>query len=234
MANPQRRPGQNDKVFKTTPGAGRRINPKAKPKAKPTPKPAAKPTKPALSSTGVNKTNGRTAVPTGSKEYNDWRNAQIEANRQRLKGVGNPPDKPAPKPEPKPSPSPAPVRSPAIGAPVHARPQAFGAATQVSGGVLSGAPAPSAYAPQAGAAQRPNTPQPMSPQYGGNDEPGRMGQNENGYQMPAQPKPAGGPDANGIDMERRRAFLDAEDSLSGLKAVKELLNRRKLSISVEN
>jgi hypothetical protein len=113
----------------------------------------------------------------------------------------------------------------------------------VRGGVLSGAPAPSVYAPQAGAAPKPNAPvaaakeQPMSPQYGGNDEPGRLGQNEGGYQMPpqAQPQqPAGGPDANGIDMERRRAFLDAEDSLSGLKAVKELLNRRKLSISVEN
>jgi hypothetical protein len=35
-------------------------------------------------------------------------------------------------------------------------------------------------------------------------------------------------------MERRRAFLDADNSLSGLKAVKELLNRRKLSIAVEN
>jgi hypothetical protein len=43
-----------------------------------------------------------------------------------------------------------------------------------------------------------------------------------------------GIDENGIDMERRRAFLDADNSLAGLKAVKELLNRRKLSISVEN
>jgi hypothetical protein len=124
---------------------------------------------------------------------------------------------------------PAPVlRSPAIGAPVHAKPQDFGAAAVTQ---------PSAFAPQVGQAPRPNAPQPaMSPQYGGNDEPGRMGQNENGYQMPQQPQApaAGGPDANGIDMERRRAFLDADDSLSGLKAVKDLLNRRKLSISVEN
>jgi hypothetical protein len=35
-------------------------------------------------------------------------------------------------------------------------------------------------------------------------------------------------------MERRRAFLDADNSMAGMKAVKELLNRRKLSISVEN
>jgi hypothetical protein len=132
------------------------------------------------------------------------------------------------------------LRSPAIGAPIHAKPAAFGSATKLQGGTLSAQP--SVYAPQVGQAPKPNTPQPaaqpitMSPQYGGNDEPGRMGQNEGGYQMPQQAPatPAGGPDANGIDMERRRAFLDADNSLDGLKAVKDLLNRRKLSISVEN
>ena len=160
--------------------------------------------------------------------------------QNKTKPAAKPEAKPAPKPQPKPAPkpaatpqpaaappAPAPLRSPAIGAPVHAKPQDFGAA----------AVQPSAFAPQVGQAPRPNAPQPaMSPQYGGNDEPGRMGQNENGYQMPQQPQApaAGGPDANGIDMERRRAFLDADNSLDGLKAVKDLLNRRKLSISVEN
>lgn len=35
---------------------------------------------------------------TGSNQYNAARNRQIEAERERLKGVGNPPAKPAPKP----------------------------------------------------------------------------------------------------------------------------------------
>ena len=158
---------------------------------------------------------------------NDMR--YVEAQRvKRQDAITNAQNKTKPAATPQPAAAPpAPVlRSPAIGAPVHAKPQDFGAA----------AVQPSAFAPQVGQAPRPNAPQPaMSPQYGGNDEPGRMGQNENGYQMPQQPlAAAGGPDANGIDMERRRAFLDADDSLSGLKAVKDLLNRRKLSISVEN
>jgi hypothetical protein len=33
------------------------------------------------------------------------------------------------------------------------------------------------------------------------------------------------------DYERRRAFLDADNSLDGMKAVRDLLKRRKLSIS---
>jgi hypothetical protein len=35
-------------------------------------------------------------------------------------------------------------------------------------------------------------------------------------------------------MERRRAFLDANNSLDGMTAVRELLKRRKLSISVSD
>lgn len=123
-------------------------------------------------------------------------------------------------------------RSPAASAPIHSSPAQ-----------RAPQPAGSPYAPQAGQAPRPNTPvasppapQPsepaMSRQYQGNDEPGRLGQAEGGYAgQPTQPAPT---DANGFDMERRRAFLDADNSLDGIKAIKELLNRRKLSISVEN
>jgi hypothetical protein len=95
----------------------------------------------------------------------------------------------------------------------------------------------------------------MSPQYGGNDEPGRLGQSEGGYAgQVSQPSPVGPVsdggdyghmaqatrsqqahlDENGIDMERRRAFLDADNSLDGMAAVRELLKRRKLSISVSD
>jgi hypothetical protein len=141
-------------------------------------------------------------------------------------------------------------RSPAIGAPVHARPQAFGAATQASNGTLSAQP--SVYAPQAGQAPRPNTPQPSAaPQPQAPANPFQAIGNIQGQAIPEggaglqqQPVQAGtqeyggqqvqGVGADGVDMERRRAFLDADNSLSGLKAVKELLNRRKLSIAVEN
>jgi hypothetical protein len=62
---------------------------------------AAKPTRPAqLSSRGIrvsDKANKRDAVtvPTGSKEYNDFRQKQIEAEKARLKNVGNASDRPA-------------------------------------------------------------------------------------------------------------------------------------------
>jgi hypothetical protein len=58
---------------------------------------ADKPTRPAqLSSTGIrvsDKGNKRDAVtvPTGSQEYNDYRSKQIEAEKARLRNVGNPP-----------------------------------------------------------------------------------------------------------------------------------------------
>jgi hypothetical protein len=141
-------------------------------------------------------------------------------------------------------------RSPAIGAPVHARPQAFGAATQARNGTLSAQP--SVYAPQAGQAPRPNTPQPSAaPQPQAPANPFQAIGNIQGQAIPEggaglqqQPVQAvtqeyggqqvQGVGADGVDMERRRAFLDADNSLDGLKAVKELLNRRKLSIAVEN
>ncbi|QPD06471.1 hypothetical protein [Synechococcus phage S-SRP01] len=71
--------------------------------AKPAAKPAAKAAKPALSSTGVrvsDKANQRDykAAPTGSKQYNDYRNRQIAGERERLKGVGNPPKAKPPAP----------------------------------------------------------------------------------------------------------------------------------------
>lgn len=58
------------------------------------------------SSTGVrvsDKQNNRDyqAAPTGSQRYNDYRNQQIAAERERLKGVGNSPKAPKP-PAPKP------------------------------------------------------------------------------------------------------------------------------------
>ena len=58
------------------------------------------------SSTGIrisDKENQRDykAAPTGSQQYNDYRNKQIAAERERLKGVGNPPKAPKP-PAPKP------------------------------------------------------------------------------------------------------------------------------------
>lgn len=66
-------------------------------------RPDSKPNKPTLSSTGVrvsDKANQRDyqAAPTGSQQYNDYRNQQIAAERERLKGVGN-----APKPVARPS-----------------------------------------------------------------------------------------------------------------------------------
>jgi hypothetical protein len=60
------------------------------------------------------------------------------------------------------------------------------------------------------------------------DTPMTAGQQEYGGQK------LQGVDNNGVDMERRRAFLDADNSMAGMKAVRDLLNRRKLSISVES
>ena len=122
----------------------------------------------------------------------------------------------------------APLRSPAFSAPVHSKPQDFG----------------SAYAPQAGQAPRPNTPQPAANPFAGIGDVRGQQMNPEAANLRDAPVQAGnqeyqgqtfqGIDANGNDMERRRAFLDADNSLDGMKAVRELLNRRKLSISVEN
>jgi len=127
-------------------------------------------------------------------------------------------------------------RSPAS-APVHAAPAQLRQAPPAQQALAPAPVQPSVYAPQVGQAPRPNTPQPaaqpqpMSPQYGGNDEPGRLGQSEGGYAGNSQQAPA---NENGFDMERRRAFLDADNSLDGMAAVRELLKRRKLSISVSD
>ena len=136
-------------------------------------------------------------------------------------------------------------RSPAIGAPIHARPQAFGSNTKINDGTLSAAPANgSVFAPQAGQAPRPNTPQPAANPFAGIGDVRGQQMNPEAANMRDAPVQASnqeyqgqtfpGIDANGNDMERRRAFLDADNSLDGMKAVRDLLNRRKLSISVEN
>jgi hypothetical protein len=186
---------------------------------------------------GGTRDNPNRLLKTSHPAYARIRQKQIDAERERLRGVGNPPAKPNPPAPPAPQ-----FRSPAIGAPVHARPQAFGAA----------AVQPSAFAPQVGQAPRPNTPQPSAaPQPQAPANPFQAIGNIQGQAIPEggaglqqQPMQAGtqeyggqhlqGVGADGVDRERRRAFLDADDSLSGLKAVKDLLNRRKLSISVEN
>ena len=135
-------------------------------------------------------------------------------------------------------PQPAP-RSPAGAAPIHVPPRAFGAARVAS------ADTGSVYAPQV--PQRPSTPgqavqQQANPFQGIGDVRGQELPQTN-IQQEAQPEVGTqeyggqqlqGIDQNGVDMERRRAFLDADNSMAGMKAVKELLNRRKLSISVEN
>lgn len=68
-------------------------------------RPKVKPDANGRSSRGVrvsDKSNKRDyqAAPTGSQRYNDYRNQQIAAERERLKGVGNPPSKPPKPPAP--------------------------------------------------------------------------------------------------------------------------------------
>jgi hypothetical protein len=139
------------------------------------------------------------------------------------------------------TPAPQPLRSPAIGAPVHASPAAFGSAPKL---------APSPYVGSSAASPaRPSTPgQAVIQQQAANPFQG-IG-DIRGQQLPQAPvqqdaelsagtqqyggQQLQGIDQNGIDMERRRAFLDADNSLDGMKAVRDLLNRRKLSIAVEH
>ena len=101
---------------------------------------------------------------------------------------------------------------------------------------------PSVYAPRAERAPRPNTPvsaskvaAPSNPYAGigdvrGNElgvmPDGSMGVDQKGLGQPLTP--------SDVDTERRRAFLDADNSIDGIKAVKDLLKRRKLSISVSD
>ena len=103
-------------------------------------------------------------------------------------------------------------------------------------------PQPSAYAPQAAQPARPNrpvaSPQPAPqqpapvPATGMGDVRGQQfGTAPTGDFQASDMDPY---TQNGVDMERRRAFLDADNSLDGAKAVRDLLKRRKLSISVED
>ena len=131
-------------------------------------------------------------------------------------------------------------RSPAIGAPVHASPSAFGSVARL---------APSPYVGSSAASPaRPSTPGQAVQQQATNPYAG-IG-DVRGQQLPQSPVQQDAPMAagtqeyggqqvqgvnnDGIDEERRRAFLDADNSLDGMKAVRELLRRRKLSISVSD
>jgi hypothetical protein len=131
-------------------------------------------------------------------------------------------------------------KSPAIGAPVHASPSAFGSAPKLQQQAVSPYVGSSAATPP-----RPSTPaQAPNPFAGIGDVRGNgLGQSpvaqDAQFSTAPAPQEYGGQklqgiDENGIDMERRRAFLDAGNSLDGMKAVRDLLNRRKLSISVES
>jgi hypothetical protein len=138
-------------------------------------------------------------------------------------------------------PQPPAPRSPAVGAPVHASPSAFGSSQKLQQQAVSPYVGSSAATPP-----RPSTPaqapQQANPYAGIGDVRGNgLGQSpvpENAQYSAGTQEYGGqklqGIDENGIDMERRRAFLDAKDSMSGMDAVRELLKRRKLSISVEN
>ena len=186
---------------------GRVVATKPKPETKPADKQAPKPA----------------AKPANVADYKDTQGNVYNGNTGRLRTAAN--RSPASADAP---PAPAPLRSPAFSAPVHSKPQDFG----------------SAYAPQAGQAPRPNTPQPAANPFAGIGDVRGQQMNPEAANLRDAPVQAGnqeyqgqtfqGIDANGNDMERRRAFLDADNSLDGMKAVRELLNRRKLSISVEN
>jgi hypothetical protein len=129
-------------------------------------------------------------------------------------------------------------KSPAIGAPVHASPSAFGSAPKLQQQAVSPYVGSSAATPP-----RPSTPAQAPNPYAGIGDVRGNGLGQSPVAQDAQPsvgtqefggQKLQGIDENGIDMERRRAFLDAGNSLDGMKAVRDLLNRRKLSISVEN
>ena len=214
---------------------------------------------------------------TQEKEGNPFR---FEGKSKTWKPVNNPkPEaKPAAKPAAKPegglarnwrsrangSPATAPTtapRSPAIGAPIHARPQAFGSNTKISDGTLSAAPANgSVYAPQAGQAPRPNAPVASSYQdggkglYKGSEEYVKAtGGNYNplmqktfGYQTGGQPGAAQAPgtppqsnDKVNTPMspqyngnDEPGALGQAENPMAALGQM--LLQRKKLSISLSN
>jgi hypothetical protein len=141
-------------------------------------------------------------------------------------------------------------RSPAIGAPVHASPSAFGSAPKLAQSAYVGSSAASPARPSTpGQAVQQQAAQPQQQPFfeqvvpqqqpaAAQPQPSPVGPVSDGGDydhMVQATRPQQAPvNEDGIDMERRRAFLDADNSMAGLKAVKELLNRRKLSISVEN
>ena len=141
-------------------------------------------------------------------------------------------------------PVPKPPRSPAINAPVHASPQAFGRNTQVNNGTLSAAPAASPYTPRAGQS-RPNTPQPSS--YGADGKSlYNAGKGDNplmqrtfGYQTGQAPdQQAAAPKAPEPQMSEQYQGNDQPGSLgqaeNPMAALGNLLNRKKISISLSS
>jgi len=148
------------------------------------------------SSRGVSTPKGRT-VPTGSQQYNDYRNKQIADNRERLKGVGNPPASKPPKP---PAPTQdrggstqdrggnnAPRRQPGPAADAGMKNQdknykgSYVTKTKEETARMTAA----SMSRQQGRSNltsedlKPKQQEPkMKPQYEGNDEPGRLGQRE--------------------------------------------------------
>jgi hypothetical protein len=191
--------------------------PAPKPAAKPAPKPAAKP-KPTVA------------------DYQDAQGNTYDGNTGRLKAAAQ--TRPAASADAQPV-----LRSPAASAPIHASPAAFGSAPRLQQQAASPYVGSSAATPP-----RPSTPaqavqqQAPNPFQGIGDirnQPLPQAPVQQDAELSAGTQQYGGQqlqgiNQNGIDMERRRAFLDADNSLAGLKAVKDLLNRRKLSISVES
>ena len=166
-------------------------------------RPDSKPNKPTLSSTGVrvsDKANQRDykAAPTGSQQYNDYRNQQIAAERERLKGVGNAttPKPPAPRPQ-----ASTPAARPSASRPSQTRPSRT---TATASGTQQARPAEKKPSMGREAFDRSGT--------------GTLGPNYGIQQFG---------DKNGIDMERRRAFLDSKDSQEGRKAINKLMEERR-------
>jgi ElaB/YqjD/DUF883 family membrane-anchored ribosome-binding protein len=142
---------------------------------------------------------------------------------------------PAPEMYGPPNPKP---RSPAAAAPIHASPQAFGSGPRLQA-------APSVYAPQAGAAPKPNTPQPSS--YGADGKSlYNAGKGDNplmqrtfGYQTGQAPdQQAAAPKAPEPQMSQQYQGNDQPGALgqaeNPMAALGELLNRKKISISLSN
>jgi hypothetical protein len=245
-AKPKAKPGQKGvptsggaKTKAGTIGGGNPNTPRPVAKTKPKPTPSNKPKPIGDGKGGLSKPSGTTGRTTpqsttarrpsaSSRPQSQFAGAR-DANLDR---INSDPRFAAPQPVQR--------RSPAIGAPVHASPSAFGSAPKLAQSAYVGS---SAASPA-----RPSTPgqavqQQATNPYAGIGDVRNQQLPQSPIQQDAQPvagtqeyggNAVQGVNENGIDEERRRAFLDADNSLDGLKAVKELLNRRKLSISVEN